>query len=38
MSDVRAGAATTGTGAIRPVSGAELDVFDCALPDPTRTT
>jgi hypothetical protein len=38
MSEVRAAVATIGTGANRPDCPGELDVFDCAFPDWTRTT
>ena len=38
MSEARAAVATTGTGANRPACPRELDVFDCAFPDWTRTT
>jgi hypothetical protein len=38
MSEARAAVATTGTGANRPACPGELDVFDCAFPDWTRTT
>ncbi len=37
-SDVRAAVATTGTGGVRPSGPEGLEVFDCALPEPTRRT